>query len=309
MLFNVAGAMLERVKPVMRGLVVQSNQSTRHRVALLGFIAMIFYLPTWLGFMWSMTLSGSSYPLLNFACLFLGLQVVLRHSKRAEKLEPSSEDVYLGALAIVGCCILFFISLSSASLQAISSAGILVGILLSLYGGSIFACYPLKLTLFLVSLYPNLGFPLNSIRQLLVGDLFERISAVSGGWALNLIGQEPTVEGIFIHLGDGAVKVDPGCTGFDMAIAIAGLVMLLGFYLKLRWTKTVLLVAIGVGLSLLLNIPRIMILANASVYWGEDSFYFWHNSWGGQIFSGILFTIYYYIAMPIIGDDALLRSD
>jgi len=54
-----------------------------------------------------------------------------------------------------------------------------------------------------------------------------------------------------------------------------------------------------VVLALIFNVPRIMLLAIAAVYWGETSFKFWHGPWGGQMFSGVLFTVYYYAVMGL----------
>jgi hypothetical protein len=38
----------------------------------------------------------------------------------------------------------------------------------------------------------------------------------------------------------------------------------------------------------------------ASIYWGEAAFDFWHSTWGAQIFSAVLFTVYYYAVMAVI---------
>ena len=42
---------------------------------------------------------------------------------------------------------------------------------------------------------------------------------------------------------------------------------------------------IGIVLALAFNVPRIVLMTLAVVYWGKDAFEFWHGAWGGQIFS------------------------
>jgi exosortase/archaeosortase family protein len=60
------------------------------------------------------------------------------------------------------------------------------------------------------------------------------------------------------------------------------------------------LIVMGWTVAMVLNVPRIMLLAIASVYWGEHSFEFWHGPIGGQMFSAVMFTVYYYIAMWLV---------
>ncbi|HTL88448.1 MAG TPA: archaeosortase/exosortase family protein, partial [Leptolyngbya sp.] len=60
------------------------------------------------------------------------------------------------------------------------------------------------------------------------------------------------------------------------------------------------LIAIGIGLALTLNVLRISVMVLAAVYWGEAAFEFWHGTIGGQIFSGVLFTLYYSAIQPIL---------
>ena len=85
-----------------------------------------------------------------------------------------------------------------------------------------------------------------------------------------------------------------------MATIIAVASLVLGLFLKQSLPKVALMTTLGVILALLANIPRIMLMAMAEAYWGKASFEFWHGFWGGQIFSSILFTIYYYVVMAVI---------
>lgn len=293
----------KQIQPRLGHVLRWSNRSNPNRMVSFGLLVCACYLPTWLTFMGLDIANGSSFPLLNFGFLYFGIQAIRQHHKSVQRPPSPLEDVWLGGMITLGCGILYFVCLGSSSLQALSCAGVVIGLLFMLYGGAILRAYPLKLSLLLLSLYPDLGFLFNSLRILSTGDLLERNMARAGSWGLRLIGQTASFDGVFVTLGPGAVEVGPGCTGFDMAVPIAGFALMLGLFFELRWTKILWLGVIGVILSLILNVPRIVLLANAAVYWGEHSFEFWHSSWGAQIFSGLLFTIYYYITTPLLQSD------
>jgi exosortase/archaeosortase family protein len=61
---------------------------------------------------------------------------------------------------------------------------------------------------------------------------------------------------------------------------------------------------LGAVLAYVLNIPRIVLVTYAAVYWGPYWFNFWHHSWGAQIFVGAMFTVYYYIVMWMVDEPA-----
>jgi exosortase/archaeosortase family protein len=67
-------------------------------------------------------------------------------------------------------------------------------------------------------------------------------------------------------------------------------------------------IVIGVVASFIFNVPRVMLLAIASVYWGHGAFEFWHGPWGGQLFSGILFMVYYYLVMWLANRQSQSKS-
>lgn len=294
----------EKVRPKLVDAIRWSNRTNRNRVIAFGLLVCFCYLPTWLRLIGTDLAKGSSFPILNLGFLFFGIQALLQYRKSVGEFEISSEDQILATVAVFAGAGLFFASLDSSSFQALSCAIAIASILFLSFGWGLFTHYPLKLSLLFISLYPDLTYLLNQVRVTLTGELMERVAAYLGSLGLNLLGQSSSVEGILVFLGEGSVKVASGCSGFDMAAPIAGFALMLGLFFELKHSKTLLLVIVGVGLALLLNIPRIMVLANAAVYWGEDSFHFWHESWGAQVFSGILFTIYYYVAMPIIGESA-----
>ncbi|MBD2260588.1 archaeosortase/exosortase family protein [Pseudanabaena sp. FACHB-2040] len=125
--------------------------------------------------------------------------------------------------------------------------------------------------------------------------------AHAGAAALRVIGQPAIAEGSIVALPPaGAVNVDWGCNGFNMAFTMAAAGLIMGLFYKQRWYNTLSIMAVGTVLALIFNVPRIMLLTIASVYWGEASFKFWHGHWGGQLFSSVLFTVFYYAVMALI---------
>lgn len=46
------------------------------------------------------------------------------------------------------------------------------------------------------------------------------------------------------------------------------------------------MMVVGAGLALVFNIPRIMLLTLASVYWGKERFNFWHGTWEDRYLRG-----------------------
>ncbi|NJN87397.1 MAG: cyanoexosortase C [Leptolyngbyaceae cyanobacterium SL_7_1] len=178
---------------------------------------------------------------------------------------------------------------------------ILVGIVVSTWGSRFFWQYPLTTFLVPLSVYPRPGISARILWETLTPPyVLERLMAWGGALALRGIGQPAEASGILISLPMGSVQVNWGCNGFNMAFAMAVTGLLFGLFFKLDRTKIVSLVAMGIVLALVFNVPRIMLVTLAAVYWGDKWFQFWHGSWGAQIFVGILFTAYYYLVMAII---------
>jgi len=288
-----------------RMLIKIALRTNHNRIMAGGIIVLLFFLPTWLGLIWQETLKGSSTTLLNFGFLYLGLDRFWKQRQTLAATPPPDEERILGYFLIVASAACFPFLLASSSLQALLCMIILLGIVVSNWGITAVQSYPLAIALILVSFYPDLTFLTNTIRKTLTGNQLESLMAWLASIALAIIGQPVSVAGPLLSLSlemdpNKAVEVASGCSGFDMALPIAGFAFMMGLYLKQSWQKTTALIAIGVAFALSFNVPRIMLLAFAVVYWGKESFEFWHGPIGGQIFAGILFTVYYYAAMAII---------
>jgi exosortase len=169
------------------------------------------------------------------------------------------------------------------------------------WGWGFFQQFPFPSFLIAVGLFPRTTIMVETLWQTLTPPhLLENLMAWAGSWGLKAIGHPAVAEGRFIALSQGAVEVAYGCNGLYMAatMAIAGLV--LGLFLKQSGWKIAIMMVIGALLAFVFNIPRIMLMTLAAVYWGKWWFDFWHGSWGGQIFVTILFTIYYYAVMAMV---------
>jgi exosortase/archaeosortase family protein len=240
--------------------------------------------------------------MLNWGFLFLGLQALWQQRRQLSALNPPIEDCLGGYLLILGGVAAYPLIFGKLSLQAFICALVVIGIFWSRWGCDFLLKQKFPLLLILISIYPDLLFISNQTwRVLTPHNLLENSMAWIGSIALRAIGQSDAAAlGSVLKLPAGAVEVAPGCSGFDMAFVLAGSGLLLGLFLKETKLKIIGLILAGIALALVLNIPRIVLLTFASVYWGKDSFEFWHGPIGGQIFASILLTIYYYLAMWLV---------
>lgn len=280
-------------------LLQQGTRTLHSRIVLCGLVVGLCYFPTWLSILWERTLLGSSNVILNAGFIYLGLEALWKQRQSLVATVSSSDDRLSGHLFILGGAALFPFCLMSSSLQAFVVMVILAGIALSTWGMECFIRYPRAIGLLLVGVYPDLGFLASQLWYGVTPPyLLEQFMASASSGALRLLGQPAVANNLIVALPGGAVEVGLACSGFDMAFTLAGVGLLLGLFFNLRWWEIVRLVIVGITLALVLNIPRIMLLAVAVVYWGKASFNFWHGPIGGQIFAAILFTLYYYSVKP-----------
>lgn len=279
-------------------------RTTHGRIVLCGLLVGLAYFPFWFGFLAQRALKGASSWFLIASMLALGLSEFWFRRKRLLKLQASEEDQMLGHILIVVCVVLFPFFRFALWSQSLVWLATLIGIAISTWGLSFFRHFFFPAFLLGMSVYPRLGIISRNIWEFFVPpNSLENLMAQLGTMGLNLIGQEATANGRFISLPDGTVEVGWGCNGLDMAVTMSAAGLLLGFLFRLTRSQTLLLIASGFTLAMIFNIPRIMLVTIANVYWGKWWFDFWHGFWGGQIFVGILFTIYYYVLMAMIKDE------
>jgi exosortase/archaeosortase family protein len=286
-------------------LLRRSVRSNHNRIVTCGILVCLFYLPTWLSTVVDSIVQGSSETLLNFGFIYLGCRELWRKRRQLALYQPAEEDRLLGYLLILSGSAIFPLCLSSISLQALLCLLIWFGIVLCTWGLAVFRHYSVPLLLLLVSVYPRLVFAGETVRITLTANRLESWMAWLGSLWFQALGQAAVAQGQVLSLSteliaEKSVKVGSGCSGFDMAFVLAGIGLMLGLWFQQPWLKTALLILLGMTLALVFNVPRIMLLAIAVVYWGQASFDFWHGPIGGQIFSTLLLTCYYYGAMALI---------
>ena len=270
------------------------------RVIAIGLIAGLVYMPTYVSVLIQGILAGRSTIVLNLGFLGLGLERLWRHREEIAATKVWPDDRAIGHCLILGGALWLPFSLHSVSLQAFLWMLVLIGMAWSSFTPQLFGRFPLASAFILVSMYPNHAWLSNQIFRALTGAyLLENLMAWLGSVALRLMGYAAETQGRFLSLPEGAVEVGSGCTGFDMAVVLAGVSIIWGLFIKANRQRIAIAMVSGIAIALALNIPRIVLLAFAAVYWGQDSFDFWHGFWGGQIFAAIMFTAYYYAAMAI----------
>lgn len=277
-----------------------SVQTSHNRIVTCGLIIFALYLPAWLSSLIHGIAAGSTNLFLNGGFIALGIERLWKRRRQLVSLEAYEDERWLGYIFILGPAAIFPFCLSSVSLQALICMVIAIGIAFSSWGLRFFRNYLLSVALLLISIYPDLGFLGNTVRRTLAPNLLESFMAWAGSIALTAIGQPAVAQGSLLSLSKGSVEVASGCSGFDMAFTLAGTGLIMGLFFKQRGVKIVTLILAGVLLALILNIPRIMLVTIAAVYWGHESFEFWHGPWGGQMFATLLFTIYYYLVMGLV---------
>jgi exosortase len=295
-------------RPPQRWLALQDKiqsllklgvKTTHTRIIACGILVGLFYLPVWLGMLWHSIVGGGSSLVLNLGGIYLGLEMLWQQRGQLKQLEVTDEERFLGHAIVLGSAAIFSFCLSSISLQALLVMLILIGIACSIWGFSFFKANWLPALLILIGVYPDLMFLANQLRVILTADTLERFMTWCSSVTLQVMGYPAVAEGAILALPTGKVQVASGCSGADMAFVLGGCSILLGLFMHWRLPKIIFMVVAGILLALVLNIPRIVLLTFAEVYWGRQSFEFWHGTWGGQIFSGIMFTAYYYLAMGI----------
>lgn len=283
-------------------LLRQAIKTNHGRIVLAGLCVGLCYLPFWLMDLTVRAVSGSTGLILISGALGIAFSELWKRRHQISHLSACSEDRFLGHILILSGVIIFPICRFALWSQALVWLLVLIGIGCSSWGLGFFKQYRLPVLLVSLSAYPRPGITARLIWETFTPPNFlENFMAWSGGLALRLIGQSASVEGgRFIVMPGGAVEVAWGCNGFSMAFALAITGFLMGLFFKRSVRQILLLMVFGIAIALLFNIPRIMLISMAAVYWGEGWFNFWHGSWGAQIFVGILFTVYYYVAMMLL---------
>ncbi len=291
-------------KITLRLLLHAATRNSHRRYIALSCLVLLAYAATFLVVQFQSLIEGGSDFILNFGFIALAARQLYHRRQELRTFKALSDDRFLGyAVLLFGCLLLLFFRFfhTSISLQAFAAMVMLIGVAMSTWGLEFFQRFWAATVLMLVGIYPDLGYiTVRVFRFFTSDDLLEQIMAWAGSLSLNLLGFKAIAETVYVRLPEGVVEVAPGCSGFDMALSTVGIGFLIGQFMHASWKRTASVMFAGWALAMIFNVPRIMLLSIASVYWGQDAFEFWHGPIGGQIFSGILFTVYYYVAMWMI---------
>jgi exosortase/archaeosortase family protein len=286
----------------MKGALYVFTGTWHGRFVLSGLTIGLIYLPIWLQDIYLSVRRGSDAILLLFSVILLALWQIWPHRKTLGEISASEVDQILGHLLIAAGVLMFPACRFAIWPQSLLWLLILAGIATSTWGVRFFIKFPL-ITLFIaLSVYPRPSLLARLLWENFTPYRFlDRIMAAAAAFGLQLIGQPAVAQGAYVTIPPvGAVDVNWDCNGFAMACTIAASGLIMGLLLKQPWLKIGVMMLAGFVMGLVFNVPRIMLLTMASVYWGQEYFDFWHSNWGSQIVAGIILTIYYYAAMAII---------
>lgn len=292
---------MQKYLRLTRQWFIQLAQTTHGRFILLGLTAGLVYLPTWLGYLVPRAFKGKIGWFLILCMLLLSAAELWQRRSLLQKFQASEEDRLLGHLLILAGALLLPFCRFAIWPQSMLWLIVLAGMACSTWGAGIFVRFLLPTGLVALTTYPRIGFTSRFIWDFLTPYQFlERGMANLGSIAMQAVGFPATQQGVYITFPEGAVEVGWGCNGLDMAITVAATGLFMGILYKQKRNQMIWLLIAAVAISLIFNIPRLMLVTIAHVYWGPWWFNFWHGFWGGQIFSGLLLTVYYYIMMALI---------
>jgi exosortase len=275
--------------------LVQTARTTHGFIVLSGLLIGLCYFPAWFGYLFKRGLQGAVSWFIIVAMLsFIGIELWQKR-QYLKRYVPATEDRTLGHSLIIAGIFAYPFCRFALWPQALVWLMILLGIVISTWGSTFLINHKLVMVFLCLSVYPRLG-----IISRTVWDFFFPTYALESAmakWAtlgLNRFGLESLADGRFIVFPQGKVVVGWGCNGLDMAITVAIAGLFIGLIFQQPIADIAKFMTTGIFMAFLANIPRLMLVSVAYVYWGEGWFKFWHGFWGGQVFSASLFTIYYY---------------
>lgn len=268
---------------------------------LLGLLAGLMYLPAWLGYLVPRALQGKIGWFLIGCMLFIAAHEFWRQRRLLRGLRASHAERLLSrGLIIFGASLMPFVRFALWP-QALLWLGILVGIFGSLWGWRFFRTCLIPMAFVGLTVYPRIGVISRGLWELVMPDqLLEHTMAHLSSLLLDILGFSAQAQGVYIVLPQGAVEVGWGCNGLDMAITVSITGVLMGILFRQNRYQMVQLVAAAAAISMLFNLPRLILMTLAHVYWGSWWFNFWHGPWGGQVFSTGLLAVYYQVMMAMI---------
>ena len=145
-------------------------------------------------------------------------------------------------------------------------------------------------------------------------NMFTNISpftAKVSSFLLHYAGFPVVLDGVFIHLPQGSVKVYEGCSGVEsmtyvLSLAVVSLIM---FPVRKKDQFYVPLVALIIGFFV--NAFRVVLMALLVANGNEESFIYWHEGEGSLVFgmiAVIIFAAYYWLLMNKAEEETKVRK-
>ena len=271
-----------------------------NRLVTAGLLVGLIFWPLWLYDIILGTFHGAA-SLLLLSAFALGVYQLWLQRNSLGKLAANSEDIWLGhTIILMGIGATPLCAFAEWS-QKVIWLMILSGIALSTWGTAFFTKHLAPTFLIAIGLFPQPTTVGKAVWEVFTPpEMLERFMAWSGAIGLNLIRQPAVSDWTYITLAGSTVRVDWGCSGYDLACIAAVASLLMALLFKQSFAKSCVIILLGIALALIANVPRIMLMTMAESYWGPESFEFWHGFWGGQIFLSILFTAHYYAVMAVV---------
>ncbi|MBU7582288.1 MAG: cyanoexosortase C [Nostoc sp. TH1S01] len=263
-------------------------------------VGFYYYLFFWLKTLVQFLIGGSTFPLLTVTAVYLALQDLWQKKSQIAKLNAGTIQKRLGHSLILFGVGFFPFSLNKGWSQALVWLVILIGIVISSWGIKFFKSYLRPNFLFILSIYPGINFlPAYIWRVLTPERTMDQIQAWSVNLALRAMGYPSSVDKTLVNLPTGSVNIGWGCNGFDLMVLMLMTSLLIGMAYRLKVFQILIIGLLGCIIAFTFNTARIALLAISVAYWDGESFDFWHDGWGGQIFSAAMFTAFYYLLMQM----------
>ncbi|MBE9207454.1 cyanoexosortase C [Nostoc sp. LEGE 06077] len=272
-----------------------------NQVILCGlFVGLYYYLFFWLKTLIQFLIGGSTFPLLTIAAAYLGLYELWQNKNKITKLNTTTIQRNLGCSIILFGVTLFPFSVYKGWSQAFVWLGILLGIIFSTWGKNFFKDYKRPIFLIFLSIYPGIySLPAYIWRALTPERTMDYIQAWSVNLALHAIGYPSTLDKTLVKLPTGSVDIGWGCNGFDLMVLMLMTSVLIGIAYRLTSFQILTISLLGCLIAFTFNTVRIALLEISVAYWDGKTFDFWHDGWGGQIFSAAMFTTFYYLLVQM----------
>lgn len=273
----------------------KATRTSHGLISLCGLFVGLCYFPAWFSYLFGRALSGAiSWFIIVSMLIFVGVELWQKRKSLA-RYRASEADKTIGHALILTSVLAYPWCRFALWSQALIWLTILLGIIISTWGLTFFQRHALSSMFLCLTVYPRLGILSRATWDFFVPTYaLENWMAQGTTVALQGIGFQALAEGRFIAFPQGKVEVGWGCNGLDMAITVAIAGLFLGLIFRQTFSEIAKFMTIGVLMALLANLPRLMLVSIAYVYWGQGWFNFWHGFWGGQVFSALLFTLYYY---------------